>query len=93
MGCSVYKRCGSPSTAPEIKTALVARAKKIRQIIHNSSSDAVSRRGIEESVHPLQAFTIDEFFRAVVEYVYVAPSKLKKFKAQLRKSEEAEEGA
>jgi hypothetical protein len=51
----------------------------------------IAAHGIDDSVHPLQAFTIDEFFRAVVEYVYVAPSKLKEFKARLRKSKKAEE--
>jgi len=32
-----------------------------------------------ESVKPWQVYTIDDFFRAIVEYVYVAPSKLREF--------------
>lgn len=48
----------------------------------------IGAHGIGESIHPLQAFAIDEFFRAVVEYVYVAPSKLREFKRELKRSEE-----
>jgi hypothetical protein len=33
-----------------------------------------------DSVHPLVAFAIDDFFRAIVEYVYVAPSRIGSFK-------------
>ena len=33
-----------------------------------------------QRVHPLQTTGLDDFFRAVVEYIYVAPSKLKEFK-------------
>jgi hypothetical protein len=36
-----------------------------------------------QKVHPLQTHAIDDFFRAVVEYIYVAPSKLKEFKDRL----------
>lgn len=46
----------------------------------------IGAHGIGESIHPLQAFTIDNFFRAVVEYVYVAPSKLKEFRDKLKQS-------
>lgn len=38
----------------------------------------------EKSIHPLRANVIDEFFRAVVEYVYIAPSKLKRFKSEMK---------
>ena len=38
-----------------------------------------------ESVHQLQAYEIDEFFCVVVEYVYVAPSKLAAFRNRLDK--------
>ena len=37
------------------------------------------------SVQPWQVYTLDEFFRAIVEYVYVAPSKIKKFREGLSK--------
>lgn len=32
-----------------------------------------------QHVHPLQTNALDDFFRAIVEYIYVAPSKLKDF--------------
>jgi hypothetical protein len=34
-------------------------------------------------VHPLQTFALDDFFRAIIEYIYVAPSKLKEFRNRL----------
>jgi len=56
----------------------------------------IGAHGIDETIHPLQAFSIDDFFRAVVEYVYIAPSKLKEFEARLkryRKKKEIKEKA
>jgi hypothetical protein len=38
----------------------------------------------EDSVQPWQVRTIDEFFRAIVEYVYIAPSKIKEFREGLK---------
>lgn len=46
----------------------------------------IGAHGVDESVHPLQAYGIDEFFRAIVEYVYVAPSKLMEFKRRMEGS-------
>ena len=46
----------------------------------------IGAHSIGESIHPLQTYAIDEFFRVVVEYVYVAPSKLKEFKKELKRS-------
>jgi hypothetical protein len=37
----------------------------------------------EESVKPWQVETLDEFFRAIVEYVYVAPGKIKELREGL----------
>jgi hypothetical protein len=37
----------------------------------------------EDTVQPWQVTTLDEFFRAIVEYVYVAPSKIKQFREGL----------
>ena len=45
----------------------------------------IGAHGINDSVHPLQAFALDDFFRAIVEYVYIAPSKLKEFKERMEK--------
>jgi hypothetical protein len=40
----------------------------------------------ETNIQPWQVHSIDEFFRAIVEYVYVAPSKLAEFRKTLRSS-------
>jgi len=45
----------------------------------------IGAHGIDENIHPLLAFSINDFFRAVVEYVYIAPSKLKEFEDRLDK--------
>lgn len=45
----------------------------------------IGAHGIGESVHPLLAHAVDEFFRAIVEYVYVAPSKLQDFKNEMNR--------
>jgi hypothetical protein len=37
----------------------------------------------KDSVHPLLANAMDEFFRAVVEYVYVAPKRLEEFQKRM----------
>jgi hypothetical protein len=34
----------------------------------------------EEDVHPLQVMALDDFFGAVVEYIYVSPAKISEFK-------------
>ena len=39
--------------------------------------------GSVQSITAPMTWAIDDFFRAVIEYVYVAPSKLEKFKEQL----------
>lgn len=39
-----------------------------------------------DSVTTSQARAINEFFRAVIEYVYIAPSKLKEFRDSLKKA-------
>lgn len=44
----------------------------------------IGAHGIDESVHPLQVIALDDFFRAIVEYVYVAPSKLEEFKERMQ---------
>jgi hypothetical protein len=50
----------------------------------------IGAHGIGESVHPLQANAIDEFFKAVIEYVYVAPAKLRAFKERMESSRKSE---
>ena len=44
-------------------------------------------------VHPLQVLALDDFFRAVVEYIYVSPGKISKFKESLAKLNKAEKSA
>jgi hypothetical protein len=46
----------------------------------------IGAHGIDESIHPTQAHAIDEFFRAIVEYVYIAPHRVTQFKASAKKS-------
>jgi hypothetical protein len=52
----------------------------------------IGAHGSGESVHPLLAHAVDEFFRAIVEYVYVAPSKLEDFKKEMHKYARKKEG-
>lgn len=47
----------------------------------------------DDSVHPLQATAIDNFFKAIVEYVYVSPMRISEFKESMGKYKRAEEDA
>jgi hypothetical protein len=53
----------------------------------------IGAHGINQSVHPLQASAIDDFFRAIVEYVYVAPQKLTDFKERMENYQRFKEAA
>ncbi len=44
------------------------------------------------SVTPPDTWAIDDFFRAIIEYVYVAPSKLNEFKEKLQNLKKTREG-
>ena len=48
----------------------------------------IGAHAVKESVHPLQAFALDDFFRAIVEYVYIAPNKLNDLKARMDQYQE-----
>lgn len=50
----------------------------------------IGAHGVGESVHPLQAHAIDGFSKAVIEYVYVAPAKLRAFKENMESSKKSE---
>jgi len=39
-------------------------------------------------VHPLQAMAIDDFFKAIVEYVYISPAKIREFKERMNQYKE-----
>ena len=68
--------------------ATLAEFTDVLRLLGNVGAHAAS-----ESVKPWQVYALDEFFRAVVEYVYVAPSKLKEFKESLKKLETKEPSA
>lgn len=57
---------------------VLAEASEVLRLLGN-----VGAHRSDESVHPLLATAIDDFFRAIVEYVYVAPSKLEDFKSRM----------
>jgi Domain of unknown function (DUF4145) len=43
----------------------------------------IGAHATDEKIEPWQVESIDELFRAVIEYIYVAPSRLKSFKESL----------
>jgi hypothetical protein len=45
----------------------------------------VGAHASETEVHPLQAIAIDQFFKAIVSYVYVSPAMIKEFKENMKK--------
>ncbi|MDO9538298.1 MAG: DUF4145 domain-containing protein [Thermoplasmata archaeon] len=45
----------------------------------------VGAHASETEVHPLQATAIDQFFKAIVSYVYVSPAMIKEFKENMKK--------
>ena len=68
--------------------ATLAEVTDVLRILGNVGAHAAN-----ESIQPWQVYALDEFFRAIVEYVYVAPNKLKMFKNSLKKLEAKESGA
>jgi hypothetical protein len=69
---------------------LLAEVSDVVRILGNMGAHAS-----EMSVTPPDTWVLDDFFKAIVEYVYVAPSKLKEFKKNLErlKSEEPKDDA
>jgi len=49
----------------------------------------IGAHGLSGSVHPLQAYALDDFFRVIIEYLYIAPSKIEDFRARMKKYEES----
>lgn len=45
----------------------------------------IGAHGIDQTVHQLHVFALDDFFKAIVEYVYVAPARLREFKKSMGK--------
>jgi hypothetical protein len=79
-GRSLAEKLKDLSTRNEIPPVL-AEITDVLRIIGN-----IGAHGIGESVHPLQAYAINEFFMAVIEYVYVAPEKLWAFRERMEQS-------
>jgi len=57
---------------------LLAEASDILRLLGN-----IGAHGLTQSVHPLQAYALDGFFRVIVEYLYIAPSKIEDFKKSM----------
>ena len=49
----------------------------------------IGAHGLSESVHPLQAYALDDFFRVIIEYLYIAPSKIEDFRARIKQYKES----
>lgn len=54
---------------------VLAEATDVLRLLGNVGAHAA-----DMTVHPLRVFAIDDFFRVIVEYVYIAPRKLEEFK-------------
>ena len=44
----------------------------------------IGAHGFEETVHPLEVRAIDDFFKAIVEYLYIAPKRIADFQKRLQ---------
>lgn len=59
--------------------AVLSEASDILRLIGNIGAHAS-----DIDVHPMQASAIDDFFIAIVEYVYISPAKIERFKGMLK---------
>ncbi|MFH1908826.1 MAG: DUF4145 domain-containing protein [Chloroflexota bacterium] len=75
---TLQKMLNELSTKGEIPSTLIE-ATDLLRLLGNIGAHAS-----EDSVQPWQVRTIDEFFRAIVEYVYIAPNKIKEFRGGLK---------
>lgn len=66
----------------------LSEASDIVRLIGNVGAHASS---IE--VHPLQATAIDNFFKAIVEYVYISPARIREFKERMNQYKKSQESA
>jgi hypothetical protein len=74
---SLQKRLAELASKGEIPSVLAEAGDNLR-LIGNMGAHLSPT-----SVHPLWVRAIDDFFRAIVEYVYVAPQKLQDFKDRM----------
>lgn len=75
---ALQRRLGELASRGEIPPVL-AEMTDVLRLLGNIGAHAA-----DQSVKPGHVWAIDGFFRAVVEYVYVAPSKLKEFRDGLK---------
>ena len=59
----------------------LAEASDLLRLIGNVGAHAGDR-----DVHPLQAYSLGRFFRAIIEYLYVSPKTIQEFRASLEES-------
>jgi len=83
---TLHNRLRQLAARGELPPVLVEMTDVLRMLGNMGSHDD------EESVDPAYVGAIDEFFRAVVEYVYVAPCRVAEFRAQLHQARAAREG-
>jgi hypothetical protein len=79
-GGNLSKMLKSLAQKGEIPPVLVD-ASDILRLLGN-----IGAHGLSESVSPLQAYALDEFFIVIIEYLYVAPSKIQAFKSSMAQS-------
>lgn len=78
-GTDLKKKLSDLSSKGQLPTILLEVADKMRDFGNAAVHEA------DESIRMWQANTIDDYFRAVVEYIYVLPSKLDEFRDSLDK--------
>ena len=78
-GRNLATQLGDLAKKNEIPSVLVELADTLR-LVGN-----VGAHSGNQTVHQLQAYEIDEFFRVLIEYVYIAPNKLAAFRKRLGK--------
>lgn len=79
-GRNLYARLGNLVKRGEMPPVL-AKATDILRLLGN-----IGAHSSDQSVHPLQVQAMDDFFRAIIEYIYVAPSKIAQFEDRLNKA-------
>lgn len=63
---------------------VISEASDILRLLGN-----IGAHDLSESVHPLQAFALDDFFHVIIEYLYVAPKKIEDFKERMKQFKES----
>lgn len=74
---TLHQRLNELAMWGEIPSALVEMTDVLRELGN------IGAHATKQSIKPLHVMAIDGFFTAVIEYVYMAPNKLKKFRDSL----------